>query len=455
MAVLEFNWECPAIFEPVFDYTGRYILLSGGRGSGKSWFLVHLLLEELTREYHDLLCIREFGSRLDDSSHKLFKSAIKKYNLPWTVYRTKIVCNISGSQIVFIGVNDTTVDSVRSYEGFDRIYFEEAQSLTTYAFKILNPTIRKADSKLYFTYNPLKENDVASYIKNTYKDNYLYIHSTYKDNPFISDAIKKDAESIKQNNPDDYDEIYLGLLPKHDNSKVVKYYTEENEIACRYLESQDLHITMDFNIGSQAWFCLHKDTKSYYYFDQFCFQNIDTGRMIQSVLNKYKHPGTIVINGDASGNARKTSAVSGTDYDLIVNCLHLNGYLPDNIVNRRNGYKKLYRLDVKSSNGSRKNRYYSWNYKILNPLTGERNIYINPNTCPIAIKTMKMLELVQGTEDFKKFSTSDIKEDSDLIFLEHAFDSMSYAVNYYDGIESGTFDKPSNNNIVEDWKKQR
>ena len=452
MAVINFDWSYPAIFDPCFDFKGRYILLSGGRSSGKSWFIAHTLLEEAMHERHDILCVREFQSRISESSHKLFKNIVEKYNLPYTVQENKITCNITGSEIIFIGMAGQTAESVKSYEDFDRVFVEEAQKLTVASFVILDPTIRKSNSKIYLGYNPKYKNDVANHIKNLFPTKYLHIHSTYLDNPFSNQDTFDQANSYRANKPQEYNYIWLGKYRELSEDLLCPDYTKDNLISLRYLPSQPLHIACDFNWNPNCWYIAHKDSKTIYYIDEYC-KTQSTRKQIKEVLTDYPHNGLIVINGDSSGFQKRSGQDDGCDYDQIEFELIQAGYRRDNIVNKKAGYKKLYRIDVPLANGSRFSRYQAWNDMILDPITGERRILIAPK-CEKLIYNLEELKLVPGSADFHVPTATQIgSDDADMLkFLGHPFDSASYMANYYFPVECGLEEKIVKKDVIKEWQ---
>jgi phage terminase large subunit len=115
---INYDWKYSSIFEPVFNWSKRYIALTGGRASGKSWFVAHKLLEDLLYKKYDILCAREHQNSIADSNYKLFVNIIKKYNLPYEIQTSKIISKATNSTIVFIGLSDITADNIKSYEDF-------------------------------------------------------------------------------------------------------------------------------------------------------------------------------------------------------------------------------------------------------------------------------------------------------------------------------------------------
>ena len=111
--------------------------------------------------------------------------------------------------VIFQGMQDHTAESVKSLEGFDVAWVEEAQSMSNRSLELLDPTIRKEGSELWFSWNPNLDTDpVEQIFKNN--DNAVLVHVNYLDNPFVTDATKEMAERTRANNVLKYNHIWLG-----------------------------------------------------------------------------------------------------------------------------------------------------------------------------------------------------------------------------------------------------
>jgi phage terminase large subunit len=122
-----------AAFMPLLD-PSRYKGAWGGRGSGKSRFFAGLMVEEHLRfQGHRSVCIREVQKSLKQSAKKLIEDTIQTYNLGeaqgFKIFR-EVIETPGDGLIIFQGMQDHTADSVKSLEGFDRAWVEEAQSLS-------------------------------------------------------------------------------------------------------------------------------------------------------------------------------------------------------------------------------------------------------------------------------------------------------------------------------------
>jgi len=110
----------------------RYKGAWGGRGSGKSHFFAELLIEEHIRNQHQAsVCVREIQRTLNQSVKRLLENKIIELGVQdyFTVQDVMIKSKRGNGMIIFQGMQNHTADSIKSLEGFDRAWVEEAQSL--------------------------------------------------------------------------------------------------------------------------------------------------------------------------------------------------------------------------------------------------------------------------------------------------------------------------------------
>lgn len=172
---MELELKIPKAFEPLF--TGeladkRLIIYYGGRGGGKTDQLtIYFILQAMKQKNINILVLREFHKSNFDSVIANFKHWIKvcKFGEVFTerqepvfkVKTTSIVCNLTGSKIIFTGINDNTVASIKSYSNIKYAWIEEANYITEKTFRILTPTIRAEKSQIFMSLNP---NDPAEFV---------------------------------------------------------------------------------------------------------------------------------------------------------------------------------------------------------------------------------------------------------------------------------------------------
>jgi hypothetical protein len=426
---IEFNWQYPKKLEPVFESKKRYILLKGGRSSGKSHFIARKLLEDRLYKKRDLLCVREYQRNLEQSNYKLFRNLINQYRLPYKIYADKFVCTLTGAEIVFEGMNNLTEDNVKSYEGFHDAWIEEGQNFSKSSFQKLDPTIRQEGSQIYVTMNPNHEEDpVYNEIVNVHPNDNLIIHINYLDNPFCSQDIVRIAENYKINNTEEYEHIYLGLPKKEATGLIVKGFTSDNIKKINYMPELPIYVGMDFNRDPMCWVMAHKDDTGLFFFDEFVRESTWIRPCIQEFLDIYEnHKGGFVIMGDASGKQERSEA-EFSNYVEIINEFDRRGYKQ---VDWEEVKGRQFGMNLLAANPDRTSRFNSFNARVVD-IFGNRNIFIDPEKCKWLLYNIKHLKHKAGSNEFDIPTSTQIKNDPsfsrELKFLGHPYDAASYIV---------------------------
>jgi hypothetical protein len=175
-------------FKDLFRTDKRYILYYGGRGGGKSTAIAQfLLIKGLTSKYR-ILCTREIQESIEASVHKLLSDLIKQYGLPYTIQKRSIYSELTGTEFMFNGLRDDTSKSIKSMEGVDLCWVEEAQYVTKNSLDILTPTIRKDGSQIIFSYNRLTEMDPVHIMFPESRPDVFKQKVNYTENPFGIDV---------------------------------------------------------------------------------------------------------------------------------------------------------------------------------------------------------------------------------------------------------------------------
>lgn len=152
----QFPARLKGLFKP-----GRYKVLHGGRGSGKSWGVARALVILARQKRLRILCTREVQKSIKDSVHALLSDQIQAlgFGADFDVLETEIRCTTTGSVFLFGGLQQHTVESIKSFEGCDIVWVEEAQVVSGKSWDVLIPTIRKPGSEIWVTLNPQLESD--------------------------------------------------------------------------------------------------------------------------------------------------------------------------------------------------------------------------------------------------------------------------------------------------------
>lgn len=189
----------------------RYKIIRGGRGSGKSWGVARALLLQGRASKLRILCTREVQKSIKDSVHKLLSDQIQSLGLGgfYEVLDAEIRGK-NGTSFVFAGLASHTIESVKSFEGCDRVWIEEGQAVKKRSWDVLIPTIRKPGSEIWVTYNPELESDETHQRFLEGDEDTIVVEMNYIDNPWFSDVLEKERIKCQQRTPKDYDNIWLG-----------------------------------------------------------------------------------------------------------------------------------------------------------------------------------------------------------------------------------------------------
>ena len=204
---INFPRKLQFLFKP-----SRYKVLYGGRGGAKSWGVARALIALANKDQIRILCAREFQKSIKQSVHQLLSDQIDALGLSgrFEILANEIRC-INGSQFYFTGLAEHTVDSIKSYEGIDVCWVEEAQTVSKRSWDILIPTIRKDNSEIWITLNPHLDSDETyiRFIQNTPPD-CQRVKINYNDNPFFPAVLEQERLHCKAVDPKNYPNIWEG-----------------------------------------------------------------------------------------------------------------------------------------------------------------------------------------------------------------------------------------------------
>lgn len=159
-----------------------------------------------------ILCAREIQKTIADSVHRLLADQISLLNLGayFTVLDHSIT-NAWGAEFLFAGLRDLDAHKIKSYEGIDVVWVEEAHTLSKRTIDILDPTIRAPGAELWFTFNPELDTDPVYeyFVKHPPEDAYV-VKMNYTDNPWFSEDLDKVRLRKLREDPEGYRNIWLG-----------------------------------------------------------------------------------------------------------------------------------------------------------------------------------------------------------------------------------------------------
>lgn len=251
--------ETPYVFLP-FLQPSRYKGAYGGRGSTKSHSFAELLIERtLLHPGTRAVCIREIQKSLEQSVKRLLEDKIRKHKLEsqFRMLTTHIETPGDGI-IIFNGMQSHNADSIKSLEGYDIAWVEEAQSLSQRSLNLLRPTIREENSEIWCTWNPDSPKDPVDEMLRgpNPPPNSIVIGSTFRDNPWFPEVLRAEMEWDRSRDTEKYEHIWEGEYEKHSEARVFKNWRIEEfetpDDATFYLGG-DWGFSVDPNVLVRLW----------------------------------------------------------------------------------------------------------------------------------------------------------------------------------------------------------
>jgi phage terminase large subunit len=196
----------------LFDLAPRYFAIHGGRGSGKTRTVATVLLLRASERCLRVLCARQIQKSIKDSVKRVLDDEIERLGLGWFYTSTETeIRGANGSLFIFAGLQ-SNIDSIKSMEGVDICWVDEAQSVKKEALEILVPTIRKPGSQFYFTWNPKSPKDPvdAKFCGADPPPGSVVLKVNYVDNPWFPEVLRVEMEYDRGRDPTKYNHIWLG-----------------------------------------------------------------------------------------------------------------------------------------------------------------------------------------------------------------------------------------------------
>lgn len=202
--------QFPPAFQPLFR-PARYKVFYGGRGSAKSWAYARALLLRAYREPIRVLCAREIQASIAESVHHLLAEQIGEIGLaPWFTVRDSYIVSHTGAEFIFKGLRHN-VTEIKSMEGIDVVWVEEAEKVSDPSWQTLIPTIRKPGSEIWVSFNPADEAD-PTYKRFVLKPppEAVVVKVSWRDNPWFPDELRREKDYLQRVDPDAYAHVWEG-----------------------------------------------------------------------------------------------------------------------------------------------------------------------------------------------------------------------------------------------------
>lgn len=220
-------------FKPLWG-PSRYKGAHGGRGSGKSHAFAEMLVIRATSQKGlRAACVREVQRSLKNSVKLLVEDKIRSLGVShlFEILEAEIKTP-GGGIIIFQGMQNHTADSIKSLEGFDIAWVEEAQSLSQRSLDLLRPTLRKEGSELWFGWNPNDPSDPVDALLrgDNPPRNSIVIEVNYNENPWFPEDLRNDMEDDRERDYDKYLHVWGGEYRSASEARVFRNWrTEEFE----------------------------------------------------------------------------------------------------------------------------------------------------------------------------------------------------------------------------------
>lgn len=216
---IEFAEKFQGLFRPA-----RYKVRWGGRGGAKSWSVARALIVLAHTHKLRILCARELQNSIKDSVHRLLVDQINAMGLAmwFTITQQSIVSLLTGSEFIFKGLRHNMTE-IKSTEGIDICWVEEAQLVSNESWELLIPTIRNQGSEIWVTFNAIEETDATyqRFVVHTPPD--CDIEKTnWDDNPWFPDVLEAERKYMLSVDPLAYEHVWGGTCRKLSDAVIFK-----------------------------------------------------------------------------------------------------------------------------------------------------------------------------------------------------------------------------------------
>ena len=314
---VQFPAKLAFLFEPQ-----RYKVCYGGRGGAKSWGIARALLILGAKSQQRILCAREFQTSIKDSVHKLLCDQIDSMGLTGFYEITdKSIRGKNGTEFFFVGLRNN-VTNVKSIEGVDICWVEEAQTVSKTSWNVLIPTIRKEKSEIWVSFNPELDTD------ETYQrfvlhspENCKVVKINWSDNPWFPETLRIEKDALRDRDIEAYNTVWEGLCRQTVDGAIFA-----REIQMAELEERITRVPYDATKPVHAVFDLGWSDATAIWFVQFIGMETriiryieDSQKTISDYLAKMQTYGyvydTLWLPHDAEN---RTLAAAGRSIDQIV-----------------------------------------------------------------------------------------------------------------------------------------
>lgn len=299
------------------NYKKRYLVYWGGRGSGKSTSVAKGLLIRGMRNKEFILCAREYQNSISDSVIKTLSDEIEIMGLQsfYEVQANRIIGK-NGTEFIFKGIKNN-VNSIKSIPNISLVWIEEAHSVSDNSYEVLIPTIRRDDSQIIITFNPINATDPTyqRFIA-TDRDDVHKVKVNYDRNPWFPIRLREEAEKLKETDADAYEHIYLGQFDTRRSgavyAKQISKARDDGRITkVPYDPSSEVFTAWDLGWGDSTaiWFAqfIGRELHVIDYYENNGEQLEHYARLVKDKPYNYARNGHFLPHDATAGNIRGDS----------------------------------------------------------------------------------------------------------------------------------------------------
>ncbi len=234
--------QTPEVFEPLLGFR-RFKGAKGGRGGAKSHFFAEQIVENCVTRHTRQACLREVQNSIAESVKQLIEDKIAKLDVAhlFSITEREIICPSTDSLIIFKGLRNHTVSSIKSLEGFTDAFVEEAQTISARSLEVMIPTFRN-NSQLSFAWNPYLPTDPVDKMfrealhgpdedewDGVIDPDFVLVETNWWDNPWFDQLdIMRDMVRDRRRDPEKYSHVWGGGYVKNSEARVFKNWTVES-----------------------------------------------------------------------------------------------------------------------------------------------------------------------------------------------------------------------------------
>lgn len=200
-----------------------YKVAYGGRGGSKSWAFARVLLFLGTKKATRILCARELQTSIADSVHKLLSDQAEALGLgKFYIVQDKVIRGINGTEIIFSGLRNN-ITKIKSMEGIDIVWVEEAETVSASSWEVLIPTIRKDGSEIWVSFNTRESTDPTYkiFVENP-RDGSIVVKVNWSDNPWFPERLMAEKDYLYRVDPDAAAHIWGGNCRSLGDAQVLR-----------------------------------------------------------------------------------------------------------------------------------------------------------------------------------------------------------------------------------------